>query len=1016
MIQGTITIAITSATLALLLFLCAASVTNAASATSATTTLPDQVFWDNNWPSDLKRVGDDNSRDNDDSSSLTEFPPFLDNPYVVSGSDNLNDIGNDPESVGLTNLYASYKEIEVKTWNGSWIGNVYLPEIVANGSFFQLTCGSQWGVKVHYNNGVIVNVGYKEKLVLMYVNGEGWIDETRFNAITTPAPTPSPTKESDNLNPPLLEGTVLFAQNQIIPSKNRVDGDTTQPHLTAKRKTLVMMKPRQLDEIGESIEMTVRDKEGAVLSAIAMNHPNQIPKQEGWVELGEGIDADNISFPSSLTDAHIVQWQSNLNTIGNDESAEGLLNLINQERKTEIEIKTQDGSWVKHIYLPNPEDVDLSDNMFSSNDGATVMVQITCNSGYNVNVHYPKMGESNGWRNRMLSRGQKLILMLVNGKVWLGEGDLDHNQYVFGHGFYSAILDREWILPGMTLSFSTDIAGEQRAGVLDDIEIGSVTELIITTIDAGFLTEPRDNFSFKDDPTLHQEYWETCPISRLIVAEYESIHLTEVMLPSGKLYTEASDTDGGWHSGDMRQYIGKILFSHGIDMANYGISSSLGSSESSHPFTAAFLTAHNTVGMYQNGRQVHGGSGGNGMVTLDSSVGNELSHEFGHNYGLGHYVDGFAGSVHRSANEIDSGWGWDSEKNVFVPNFASDDSGLDQCLNEQCQSPFLGKYRYGTDSMAGGSPQWKGANRYTLYTPNTNRIIQNFLEGKAVFDETSTTGFKKWDPYSRELKEFTNPHNGGKAPSKHRVAVTTIVGYYDPDQSRNLDSYVYPALHGAFGFVYGNDGNEIINGKEIDEIDGCILVVETTAAINNGGSYLYHLSDTIDSKGMNKFHVNVSTKDQPHRASVRCNGQLIAERALEGPSSSLSYTVTGLPFKDVEEDDSEDGVDDNVNSPTESPTKTPTANPTAKSSHTASPSSNLSSIPTKPECKDVTAKIKFMTKRKKKNWKCKKIKKKKKCHKKDIENGDKLWLLCPVYCRNQIPESEIQNLWCVHTN
>ena len=43
------------------------------------------------------------------------------------------------------------------------------------------------------------------------------------------------------------------------------------------------------------------------------------------------------------------------------------------------------------------------------------------------------------------------------------------------------------------------------------------------------------------------------------------MYLTEIMLPSGKRYTDVSDTDGGWHTGDMRQYMGKILLSHGID-------------------------------------------------------------------------------------------------------------------------------------------------------------------------------------------------------------------------------------------------------------------------------------------------------------------------------------------------------------------------------------------------------------------------------------------------------------------
>ena len=72
--------------------------------------------------------------------------------------------------------------------------------------------------------------------------------------------------------------------------------------------------------------------------------------------------------------------------------------------------------------------------------------------------------------------------------------------------------------------------------------------------------------------------------------------------------------------------------SHGIDLVNYGILSSKGASKLSHPFTCALLAAHNTVRMYQNGRQVHSGSNGNGIITLDSSIGNEMSHDAGHNY------------------------------------------------------------------------------------------------------------------------------------------------------------------------------------------------------------------------------------------------------------------------------------------------------------------------------------------------------------------------------------------------
>eukprot|EP00537_Pseudo-nitzschia_pungens_P004226 CAMPEP_0172357256 /NCGR_PEP_ID=MMETSP1060-20121228/1626_1 /TAXON_ID=37318 /ORGANISM="Pseudo-nitzschia pungens, Strain cf. cingulata" /LENGTH=214 /DNA_ID=CAMNT_0013077835 /DNA_START=1082 /DNA_END=1722 /DNA_ORIENTATION=+ len=199
-----------------------------------------------------------------------------------------------------------------------------------------------------------------------------------------------------------------------------------------------------------------------------------------------------------------------------------------------------------------------------------------------------------------------------------------------------------------------------------EAKVGVVTELIITTLDAGFLTEPRNEFTFRDDPTTNREYFETTLATRLIVVQYETIHLTEIMLPTGKFYDIVSDTEGGGHTGDMREHIGKILLLHGIDLANYGISSSLAQSESPPSFhlRCAFLAAHNTVGMYQNGVVNRGWCGGNGMIALYESTGDEMSHEVGHNYGLGHYVGGFDGSVHRPANKINSAWGWDSKNNL----------------------------------------------------------------------------------------------------------------------------------------------------------------------------------------------------------------------------------------------------------------------------------------------------------------------------------------------------------------
>jgi len=308
------------------------------------------------------------------------------------------------------------------------------------------------------------------------------------------------------------------------------------------------------------------------------------------------------------------------------------------------------------------------------------------------------------------------------------------------------------------------------------------------------------------------------------------------------------------------------------------------------------LAAHNTVGMYQNGRIVHGGSGGSGMVTLDSSIGNELSHEVGHNYGLGHYVGGFNGSVHRPSSEINSSWGWDSPKNVFLPNFDPNNSGDDSCLDEECQSPYLGKYRFGTDSMAGGYPMW-GSNRFTMYTPYVAKIIQSFLEGKAVWDPTSSTGFRKFNQYTKEMEEFVNSSNGGKVPRLYRVPVTTLVGYYDPSPTRGLTDYVFPAMHGSYGFVYEDDSSSSTGTS-----DGCELHVKTQniSAGNREHTIVYTLSSEIfETDYMNKFHVNIATEDKPIKASIYCFDELRTSRDLNGPNQDeppLTSGEYGIPF------------------------------------------------------------------------------------------------------------------------
>ena len=240
--------------------------------------------------------------------------------------------------------------------------------------------------------------------------------------------------------------------------------------------------------------------------------------------------------------------------------------------------------------------------------------------------------------------------------------------------------------------------------------------------------------------------------------------------------SNASADVGGMYDGDMRERIGKELISRGINLANYGIHS-IGGLSKTYPYTVAQITAHNQRGNYKNGVVQHGLSGGAGMVTVKNSLGNEFSHEVGHNFKVGHYPNGFKGSVHRSSEFFGSTWGWDSVRNIFLPNFDrvqgknrgkktciyEDKYGSEnqcpnkQCLYKECQKPFFG-HQFSKDAMAGaGWSSYPSVNSYTLHTPYTLMRIQQFLEGKAVFDPTSSTGMRIWNNDCECMKEWEIP-------------------------------------------------------------------------------------------------------------------------------------------------------------------------------------------------------------------------------------------------------------------
>ncbi|WP_305844244.1 M66 family metalloprotease [Photobacterium leiognathi] len=753
-----------------------------------------------------------------------------------------------------------------------------------------------------------------------------------------------------------LEASVSFAQSQIIPSKYGIEGDV-QPHLTALRTTLLMVKPKRKLNSSTPLRVTVIDNQGRNLGTMNLNPPNQLPKTAYAIDGAPEGEVDFTPIEGASTTINSPPAMAKLN----DPNAAFLQTTLTTNNL--VEINTEDGVWTNDIYLPNS--VSMKDKV----------VRVTSKATYSSTIHYSN-------RSRTINRGNTLVFKHINGQ-WILEGELENNKLVYADNTWSLKIPSNWIQPGIKIKFTYG----ELSGELNDIKVGAPTELLIHTIDIGMLTEPRDAFDFAKDTSAQREYFQTVPVSRMTVSRYESLYLPEVMLPNGTLLTDFDPSTGGWHTGTMRGRIGKLLISHGIDNANYGINSSIAESEDGHPYLAAQLTAHNSRGNYENGIVIHGGSGGAGIVTLDSSLGNEFSHEVGHNLGMGHHPGGFSGSIHRQADAVNSTWGWDADLNKFIPNMSSKKSNESTCFNGECQAPFDGR-KFGSDAMAGGGPM-SPINRFTLYTPYTAAHMQRNLESKIVFSADSETGFRKWDPvtqtmepyqhrvkdkaridasikdlsedylrslfddysvvnigmYNGNYKEYINvplasesnkgrtitinheaewtsyfkingesvpvdyglktsytsdgtTWNKGEAPdltiarvpTSFGIPVTTLVGYYDPKGI--LPSYIYPALHGSYGFTYSNDNERL-------SVKNCQLQVET----RNGQSLNFKLSDIrfSNSNMMNKFHVNIPESVHPKNAAIVCKGNTLAERTIDPVKAPLSYAVYGYQ-KDEKQD------------------------------------------------------------------------------------------------------------------
>lgn len=453
---------------------------------------------------------------------------------------------------------------------------------------------------------------------------------------------------------------------------------------------------------------------------------------------------------------------------------------------------------------------------------------------------------------------------------------------VYSTRAWSVELPWDAVVPGLSLRFTAD---DGRTGTLPaaSLQVAAPTELVVNGTRLGMLTDPptgAGHAMLDDTARAAADYFQTIPVSRLVVARYEPVRLDRAIVASGTIYQSpgTSATTGDVYSGDLRENVGKAQFSTGVNLAGFGIPSS--AMNQVQPGTFNQRVYHHSAGAYTNGRVVHGLSGGNGMATLYDSVGNEWSHEIGHSFGLGHYpgVDGSKtgdARVINATHHSESGWGYIAYRDRMRSNLWNDRAftpeGVD-VSGTMFQQSFAGLYNYQRDAMSGGSVT-SDLSRYTHHTGYSATRIQSSLR-TVVPDASYPSGYRDWDPATGDPVDakVRNPSFAAAKPRQVGVPVVTLLGGYNP--ANPAQTVLYPAFRSNYGNVFSLPAPDTTSTGAARQ---CWL--EVTYVGGRVENVALNASD-----GVKQVNVNLEESADPSQARLLCRAN--------ATTTQLGATVT----------------------------------------------------------------------------------------------------------------------------
>ena len=195
-----------------------------------------------------------------------------------------------------------------------------------------------------------------------------------------------------------LQGQIYFAQNIIIPSKKATDPDDNRPHLISLRDTLILFKPISSVSFDSEVKVSISDEDGNDLFSGKMSPPEDLPKLPE--QITDDIEALAWKFIEPYEYDEIIDSQEKFDQLGDNPGEQDYLKDILEAKRTKkdkqnernrfIMIRTSDGNWKEHFYLPPIDE---------SHESILIVFDVQSKNSSNVNFNDKQVVVEGGTKN-----------------------------------------------------------------------------------------------------------------------------------------------------------------------------------------------------------------------------------------------------------------------------------------------------------------------------------------------------------------------------------------------------------------------------------------------------------------------------------------------------------------------------------------------------------------------------------------------------------------------------------------